>query len=147
MYANQLLAIQEDYFVCHRPASHITFPVAAKWGKKIEPSVIFFLCKVCTTSATCSQPCSHRELLCGWPHIPKEKTRRRRISPQGLINLAHNYSSPWQILLSDVPLMWKPASQLQCWAWLTWAQRGRRLNAGSFITLHSGGAASGRGHD
>lgn len=39
--------------------------------------------------------------------------------------------------------MWKPASQLQCWARFTWAQRGLRLNAGSFITLHSGGAALG----
>lgn len=39
--------------------------------------------------------------------------------------------------------MWKPASQLQCWAWFTWAQRGLRLKAGSFITLHSGGAAKG----
>lgn len=46
------------------------------------------------------------------------------------------------MLLSEVPLMWKPASQLQCWARFTWAQRGLRLNAGSFITLHSGGAAS-----
>lgn len=40
--------------------------------------------------------------------------------------------------------MWKPASQLQCWAWFTWAQRGLRLNAGSFITLHSGGAVPDR---
>lgn len=39
--------------------------------------------------------------------------------------------------------MWKPASQLQCWARFTWAQRGLRLNAGSFITLHSGGAVLG----
>ena len=44
------------------------------------------------------------------------------------------------MLLSLVPLMWKPASQLQCWAWSTLAQRGRRLKAGSLVTLHSGGA-------
>lgn len=37
--------------------------------------------------------------------------------------------------------MWKPASQLQCCSWFTWAQRGLRLKAGSFATLHSGGAA------
>ena len=49
--------------------------------------------------------------------------------------------SPWQMELSEVPLMWKPASQLQCWAWSTLAQRGRLLKAGSFTTLHSGGAA------
>lgn len=55
----------------------------------------------------------------------------------------HGWSSPWQMLFSEVPLMWKPASQLQCWAWFTWAQRGLRLKAGSFITLHSGGAAKG----
>lgn len=53
-----------------------------------------------------------------------------------------NCSSPWQMLLSEVPLMWKPASQLQCCSWFTWAQRGLRLKAGSFTTLHSGGAAS-----
>lgn len=52
-----------------------------------------------------------------------------------------NCSSPWQMLLSEVPLMWKPASQLQCCSWFTWAQWGLRLKAGSFTTLHSGGAA------
>lgn len=56
-------------------------------------------------------------------------------------NQRWNCSSPWQMLLSDVPLMWKPASQLQCCSWFTWAQRGLRLKAGSFTTLHSGGAA------
>lgn len=55
--------------------------------------------------------------------------------------VSHWWSSPWQMLFSEVPLMWKPASQLQCWAWFTWAQRGLRLKAGSFMTLHSGGAA------
>lgn len=74
---------------------------------------------------------------------PPCEVEKRRISPQGSIKVAHNCSSPWQILLSEVPLMWKPASQLQCWAWFTWAQRGLRLNAGSFMTLHSGGATKG----
>lgn len=67
----------------------------------------------------------------------------RRISPLESIKVTPNYSSPWQILLSEVPLMWKPASQLQCCARFTWAQRGLRLKAGSFITLHSGGAVLG----
>ena len=61
----------------------------------------------------------------------------------GIKYIRHHFSSPWQMLFSEVPLMWKPASQLQCWARFTWAQRGLRLNAGSFMTLHSGGAASG----
>lgn len=60
--------------------------------------------------------------------------------------VSHWWSLPWQMLFSEVPLMWKPASQLQCWAWFTWAQRGLRLKAGSFMTLHSGGAAKGGGH-
>lgn len=44
------------------------------------------------------------------------------------------------MLLSAVPLMWKPASQLQCWVLSILAQRGLRLKAGSFVTLHAGGA-------
>lgn len=76
-------------------------------------------------------------------------SRPARISVMWAISLwellvrqvSHWWSSPWQMLFSEVPLMWKPASQLQCWAWFTWAQRGLRLKAGSFMTLHSGGAA------
>ena len=56
-------------------------------------------------------------------------------------NERRSCGSPWQMLLSEVPLMWKPASQLQCCSWFTWEQRGFRLKAGSFTTLHSGGAA------
>ena len=62
---------------------------------------------------------------------------------QGYRKGADVHGAPWQMELSEVPLMWKPASQLQCWAWSTFAQRGRLLKAGSFMTLHSGGAEGG----
>lgn len=144
MYANQLGIFKRIIWFSADPLHTLLSLLQPEEKKFFWPSVIFFCCKVCSTSVICSEPCSHRELLCGWPYIPRRITSQRRISPQGLIKLTNHYSSPWQMLLSDVPLMWKPASQLQCWAWLIWAQRGLRLNAGSFITLHSGGAASSR---
>lgn len=146
MNANQLVSFQEDYFVCHRLAPQITLifnSIKNQRGYRFKIFWHIFRSKVSITSAICPSRapprgnCSVADLTSNWG-----QAAGKRITPQGSIKLIHNYSSPWQILLSEVPLMWKPASQLQCRAWFTWAQRGFRLNAGSFITLHSGGAAS-----
>lgn len=112
-----LISLLGVYFVCRRLAPQITL-ISGTWDR-FERQSAYCIC--------------YLKMSPSGENWQEEGTPHR--------NRWCNCSSPWQMLVSEVPLMWKPASQLQCCSWFTWAQRGLRLKAGSFMTLHSGGAA------